>query len=160
MVLIYWPADTLTCAKLVTGAHMPLQILYFTSLFWYLRQTLYTKKCQSSTKLGEPSSCPNAIVGGRPLVISDPLGAVAQQFMALGAAVVQEVAKLKLKPRNSVRWVCTSFAVCLKAVAQRSFSKSCVALGLGATHSKCLPPNNSWLYDAFPPGLWFVVSGL
>lgn len=44
--------------------------------------------------------------GGRPLVIADPLGAVAQQFMTLGAAVVQEVAKLKLKPRNSVRWVC------------------------------------------------------
>ncbi|KAL3148584.1 hypothetical protein ABBQ38_014015 [Trebouxia sp. C0009 RCD-2024] len=42
--------------------------------------------------------------GGRPLVVSDPLGAVAQQFMVLGAAVVQEVAKLKLKPRNSVRY--------------------------------------------------------
>ena len=31
------------------------------------------------------------------------MGAVAQQFMTLGAAVVQEVAKLKLRPRNSVR---------------------------------------------------------
>lgn len=47
-----------------------------------------------------------AIAGGRPYVIADPLGAVAQQFMTLGAAVVQEVAKLKLKPRNSVRWGC------------------------------------------------------
>ena len=33
--------------------------------------------------------------------------------MTLGAAVVQEVAKLKLKPRNSVRWV--SCASCQKA---------------------------------------------
>lgn len=49
------------------------------------------------------SSCLFVLVGGRPLVVSDPLGAVAQQFMVLGAAVVQEVAKLKLKPRNSVR---------------------------------------------------------
>lgn len=46
-------------------------------------------------------------------MIVDPLGAVAQQFMTLGAAVVQEVAKLKLKPRNSVRWV--SCASCQKA---------------------------------------------
>lgn len=42
--------------------------------------------------------------GGKPLVVADPMGAVAQQFMTLGAAVVQEVAKLKLKPRNSVRY--------------------------------------------------------
>ena len=49
------------------------------------------------------SSCACGIAGGRPLVIADPLGAVAQRFMDLGAAVVQEVAKLKLKPRNSVR---------------------------------------------------------
>ncbi|KAL0038142.1 hypothetical protein WJX79_004577 [Trebouxia sp. C0005] len=42
--------------------------------------------------------------GGRPLVVADPMGAVAQQFMTLGAAVVQEVAKLKLNPRNSVRY--------------------------------------------------------
>lgn len=42
--------------------------------------------------------------GGRPLVVADPMGAVAQQFMTLGAAVVQEVAKLKLRPRNSVRY--------------------------------------------------------
>ncbi len=34
------------------------------------------------------------------------MGAVAQQFMTLGAAVVQEVAKLKLNPRNSVRCAC------------------------------------------------------
>ena len=44
--------------------------------------------------------------GGRPLVVADPMGAVAQQFMTLGAAVVQEVAKLKLNPRNSVRCAC------------------------------------------------------
>lgn len=37
------------------------------------------------------------------------MGAVAQQFMTLGAAVVQEVAKLKLNPRNSVRSASTSF---------------------------------------------------
>lgn len=36
-------------------------------------------------------------------MVADPMGAVAQQFMTLGAAVVQEVAKLKLRPRNSVR---------------------------------------------------------
>jgi len=41
---------------------------------------------------------------GRPLVIAEPMGEVAQQFMTLGAAVVQEIAKLKLKPRNSVRY--------------------------------------------------------
>ena len=38
------------------------------------------------------------------------MGAVAQQFMTLGAAVVQEVAKLKLNPRNSVRSASTSLA--------------------------------------------------
>ena len=37
-------------------------------------------------------------------MIAEPMGEVAQQFMTLGAAVVQEIAKLKLKPRNSVRW--------------------------------------------------------
>lgn len=46
---------------------------------------------------------PHDCSGGRPLVVADPMGAVAQQFMTLGAAVVQEVAKLKLRPRNSVR---------------------------------------------------------
>ena len=56
----------------------------------------------------EPSALGPA--GGRPLVIADPMGAVAQQFMSLGAAVVQEVAKLKLRPRNSVRYMTTSFA--------------------------------------------------
>ncbi len=40
-------------------------------------------------------------------MVADPMGAVAQQFMTLGAAVVQEVAKLKLNPRNSVRSACT-----------------------------------------------------
>jgi len=41
-------------------------------------------------------------------VVADPMGPVAQQFMTLGAAVVQEVAKLKLNPRNSVRSASTS----------------------------------------------------
>ena len=43
--------------------------------------------------------------------MADPMGAVAQQFMTLGAAVVQEVAKLKLKPRNSVRSVYTHYTL-------------------------------------------------
>lgn len=54
--------------------------------------------------------CALGAAGGRPLVIADPMGAVAQQFMSLGAAVVQEVAKLKLRPRNSVRCLTTIFA--------------------------------------------------
>eukprot|EP00891_Asterochloris_glomerata_P007340 jgi/Astpho2/7340/fgenesh1_pm.00114_%23_1_t len=42
--------------------------------------------------------------GGQPLVVSDPMSSTSQAFMNLGAAVVQEVAKLKLAPRNSVRY--------------------------------------------------------
>ena len=36
-------------------------------------------------------------------MVSDPMSSTSQAFMDLGAAVVQEVAKLKLAPRNSVR---------------------------------------------------------
>lgn len=43
--------------------------------------------------------------GGKPLVVADPAGATAAAFMELGAAVVQEVAKLKLVPRSAVRSV-------------------------------------------------------
>ena len=46
------------------------------------------------------TACP---AGGQPLVVSDPMSSTSQAFMNLGAAVVQEVAKLKLAPRNSVR---------------------------------------------------------
>ena len=41
--------------------------------------------------------------GGKPLVVADPAGPTAAAFMELGAAVVQEVAKLKLVPRSAVR---------------------------------------------------------
>ena len=60
--------------------------------------------------------------GGRPLVIAEPWGQVAQQFMTLGAAVVQEIAKLKLKPRNSVRsdssGTCCTATTCIAYVKQ------------------------------------------
>lgn len=36
-------------------------------------------------------------------MVAEPQGQVAQQFMTLGAAVVQEISKLKLKARNTVR---------------------------------------------------------
>ena len=36
-------------------------------------------------------------------MVADPAGPTAAAFMELGAAVVQEVAKLKLVPRNAVR---------------------------------------------------------
>ena len=36
-------------------------------------------------------------------MVANPAGPTAAAFMELGAAVVQEVAKLKLVPRNAVR---------------------------------------------------------
>ena len=36
-------------------------------------------------------------------MVADPAGPTAAAFMELGAAVVQEVAKLKLVPRSAVR---------------------------------------------------------
>lgn len=59
--------------------------------------------CTAITSLPHPITL-HGTAAGRPLVIAEPMGEVAQQFMTLGAAVVQEIAKLKLKPRNSVRW--------------------------------------------------------
>jgi hypothetical protein len=41
---------------------------------------------------------------GTPLVVSEPAGAVAQCFSQLGAAVVQEIAKLRAQRKNSVRF--------------------------------------------------------
>ncbi len=38
-------------------------------------------------------------------MVADPAGPTAAAFMELGAAVVQEVAKLKLVPRSAVRSV-------------------------------------------------------
>ncbi|KAK9835351.1 hypothetical protein WJX81_004228 [Elliptochloris bilobata] len=42
--------------------------------------------------------------GGRPLVVAAPTSATAQAFMELGALVVREIAKLRLQPRNAVRF--------------------------------------------------------
>ena len=42
--------------------------------------------------------------------MADPAGPTASAFMELGAAVVQEVAKLKLVPRNAVRRVAVRIA--------------------------------------------------
>lgn len=97
-----------------------------------------------SVERQELSSCYLWLVGGRPLVVSDPLGAVAQQFMALGAAVVQEVAKLKLKPRNSVRWVCISFAICQKAGVWRHVFEPHVVLGLKYWGCFLAPCYDAW----------------
>jgi DUF971 family protein len=41
---------------------------------------------------------------GEPLVVSDPAGPVARCFSNLAAAVVQEVAKLRLQRKNNVRF--------------------------------------------------------
>lgn len=41
---------------------------------------------------------------GRPVVVTDPTGPTAQAFLELGAAVVREVAKLRVAPKNSVRY--------------------------------------------------------
>lgn len=41
---------------------------------------------------------------GTPLVVSDPAGPVARCFSELGAAVVQEIAKLRAQRKNSVRF--------------------------------------------------------
>ncbi len=41
--------------------------------------------------------------GGRPLVVADPLCDTSQAFMDLGAAVVREIAKLKMVEKNAVR---------------------------------------------------------
>jgi hypothetical protein len=42
--------------------------------------------------------------GGKPLVVSDPAGAVGRAFSELGVAVVREVAKLRSLRRNSLRY--------------------------------------------------------
>ena len=44
-------------------------------------------------------------------MVADPAGPTAAAFMELGAAVVQEVAKLKIVPRNTIRYVVVEFAV-------------------------------------------------
>ncbi len=36
-------------------------------------------------------------------MVAEPTGPTAQAFMELGAAVVREIAKLRLQPRNAVR---------------------------------------------------------
>ncbi|KAI7842036.1 hypothetical protein COHA_004236 [Chlorella ohadii] len=41
---------------------------------------------------------------GKPVVVEDPTGPTAQAFLELGAAVVREVAKLRMAPKNSVRY--------------------------------------------------------
>ncbi|KAL4447632.1 hypothetical protein ABPG75_004851 [Micractinium tetrahymenae] len=41
---------------------------------------------------------------GKPVVVTDPAGPTAQAFLELGAAVVREVAKLRVAPKNSVRY--------------------------------------------------------
>lgn len=64
-----------------------------------------------------------------PLVVAEPWGSVAQQFMTLGAAVVQEIAKLKLKPRNSVRSALIKPSVC--SVGPQDVSMH------GKAHSSC-----------------------
>jgi hypothetical protein len=42
--------------------------------------------------------------GGKPLVVSDPAGAVGSAFMELGATVVREVAKLSAASKYGVTW--------------------------------------------------------
>jgi MinD-like ATPase involved in chromosome partitioning or flagellar assembly len=42
--------------------------------------------------------------GGRPLVVEAPTSPTAQAFLELGAAVVREVAKLRVAPRGTVRY--------------------------------------------------------
>ena len=44
-------------------------------------------------------------------MVADPAGPTAAAFMELGAAVVQEVAKLKLVPRSAVRSVASPHSV-------------------------------------------------
>ena len=41
--------------------------------------------------------------GGKPLVVADPTSETSATFMAMGAALVREVAKLRNVPRNAVR---------------------------------------------------------
>jgi len=54
-------------------------------------------------------------------VVADPAGPTAAAFMELGAAVVQEVAKLKLVPRSAVRSVASphSVATAVREAARR-----------------------------------------
>lgn len=44
------------------------------------------------------------LADGLPLVVSDPQSPVARSFSDLGAVVVQEIAKLKLVRKNSIRF--------------------------------------------------------
>ena len=39
-------------------------------------------------------------------MVAAPTSATAQVFMELGAVVVREIAKLRLQPRNAVRYAC------------------------------------------------------
>ena len=42
--------------------------------------------------------------GGKPLVVTDPTGTIAQSYFELGAATVREVSKLRRASQNAVRW--------------------------------------------------------
>lgn len=50
-----------------------------------------------------PSAAPR-LAGGKPLVVSDPVGPVGSAFMELGATVVREVAKLSAASKYGVSW--------------------------------------------------------
>lgn len=60
--------------------------------------------------------------GGKPLVVSDPAGPVGAAFMQLGAAVVREVAKNSVVPRNTVTWDEARGVVTVKLAGRDAFS--------------------------------------
>ena len=53
-------------------------------------------------------------------MVAEPTGQTAQAFMELGAAVVREIAKLRLQPRNAVRCAACSQALCCCACLRLS----------------------------------------